>query len=255
VSDVTLEFDGAGRIAIVLLDGGPVNVLTHELLRAFENALDEFEASEARVLVVGSEIPGVFASGGDVALVSRTDANGFVSYMQAQRSALDRLAALETPTIAALDGAAMGGGLELALACTLRVVGAAARLGLPQVKLGTIPSAGGTQRLPRMIGQGKALDLLVTGRSVDAAEAHAIGLADRLAPAGEALATAIELAREIAAASVPAINAVRRAAAASAGAFPEGMAVEAREALALFERGEAREGFDAFLSHRPPNFA
>jgi enoyl-CoA hydratase len=105
-----------------------------------------------------------------------------------------------------------------------------------------------------MIGPGKALDLLVTGRAVDAIEAHAIGLADRLVPAGEALAVAIELAREIATSSVPAISAVRRAAAASAGAFPEGMAVEAREALALFERGEAREGFDAFLAHRPPNF-
>ena len=106
-----------------------------------------------------------------------------------------------------------------------------------------------------MIGHGKALDLLVTGRTVEAEEAYAIGLVDRLAPAGEALTVAIELAREIASASMPAVSAVRRAAAASASSFPEGMAVEAREALALFERGEAREGFDAFLQHRPPNFA
>jgi enoyl-CoA hydratase len=253
--DVTLEFGADGRLAIVLLDGGPVNVLTPELLRAFTDALDEYEASEARALVVGSEIPGVFASGGDVELIARTDATGFVAYMHALREALDRLAALDTPTIAAVDGVALGGGLELALACTLRVAGDAARLALPQIKLGTIPSAGGTQRLPRMIGHGKALDLLVTGRTVDAAEAYAIGLVDRLAPSGEVLAAAIELAREIATASLPAITAVRRAAAASAGSFPEGMAVEAREALALFERGEAREGFDAFLEHRPPNFA
>jgi enoyl-CoA hydratase/carnithine racemase len=253
--DVTLEFGADGRLAIVLLDGGPVNVLTSELLRAFTDALDEYEASEARALVVGSEIPGVFASGGDVELVARTDATGFVAYMHALREALDRLAALETPTIAAVEGAALGGGLELALACTLRVAGDAARLALPQVKLGTIPAAGGTQRLPRMIGHGKALDLLVTGRTVDAAEAYAIGLVDRLVPAGDALAVAVELAREIAAASLPAVSAVRRAAAASSRSFPEGMAVEAREALALFERGEAREGFDAFLQHRPPNFA
>jgi enoyl-CoA hydratase/carnithine racemase len=253
--DVTLEFVADGRLAVLMLDGGPVNVLTPELLRAFTDALDAYEASEARALVIGSEITGVFASGGDVELVARTDGTGFVTYMHALREAIDRLAALETPTIAAVDGAALGGGLELALACTLRVAGDGARLALPQVRLGTIPAAGGTQRLPRMIGHGKALDLLVTGRSVDASEAYAIGLVDRLAPAGGALSAAVELAREIAAASLPAVSAVRRAAAASAGSFPEGMAVEAREALALFERGEAREGFDAFLQHRPPNFA
>jgi enoyl-CoA hydratase len=253
--DVTLDFAADGRLAIVLLDGGPVNVLTPELLRAFTDALDAFEASDARALVVGSEIPGVFASGGDVELIARTDATGFVTYMHALREAVDRLAALDRPTIAALEGAAIGGGLELALACTLRVAGDAAKLALPQVKLGTIPAAGGTQRLPRMIGHGKALDLLVTGRTVDASEAYAIGLVDRLVPAGDALTAAIGLAREIAVASLPAIDAVRRAAAASTQSFPDGMAVEAREALALFERGEAREGFDAFLQHRPPNFA
>jgi enoyl-CoA hydratase/carnithine racemase len=251
--NVTLDIDD--RVAVALLDGGPVNVLGPELLREFTCALDDYEASDARALVIGSEIPGVFASGGDVELVSRTDATGFVSYMHALREALDRLAGLETPTIAALDGCALGGGLELALACTLRVAGSGVGLGLPQVKLGTIPVAGGTQRLPRMIGHGKALDLLVTGRTVEADEAYSIGLVDRLAPAGEAMAAAIELAREIASASMPAISAVRRAAAASASSFPEGMAVEAREALALFERGEAREGFDAFVQHRPPNFA
>jgi enoyl-CoA hydratase/carnithine racemase len=251
--NVTLDIDD--RVAVALLDGGPTNVLVPELLREFACALDDYEDSDARVLVIGSEISGVFASGGDVELISRTDATGFVSYMHALREALDRLAGLETPTIAALDGHAFGGGLELALACTLRVAGSGIGVGLPQIKLGTIPAAGGTQRLPRLIGHGKALDLLVTGRTVEAEEAYAIGLVDRLAPEGEALTVAVELARDIASASMPAVSAVRRAAAASASPFPEGMAVEAREALALFERGEAREGFDAFLQHRPPNFA
>jgi len=251
--NVTLDIDD--RVAVALLDGGPTNVLVPELLREFTCALDDYEDSDARVLVIGSEIPGVFASGGDVELISRTDATGFVSYMHGLREALDRLAGLETPTIAALDGHAYGGGLELALACTLRVASAGVGLGLPQVKLGTIPAAGGTQRLPRLIGHGKALDLLVTGRTVEAEEAYAIGLVDRLAPEDEALTVAVELARDIASASMPAVSAIRRAAAASSSPFPEGMAVEAREALALFERGEAREGFDAFLQHRPPNFA
>lgn len=253
-ADVTFE-DG-GRIAVVLLDGGPVNVLTPELLRAFTGALDDVEAADARALVIGSAIGDIFASGGDVELVSRLDSTGFVTYMTALREALDQLGALEVPSIAAIDGAALGSGLELALACTMRVAGEGSRLGLPQVKLGTIPAAGGTQRLPRIVGHGKALDLLVTGRTLDADEAFRIGLADRCALSGQALEVAIELAREIAVASVPAVSAVRRAAeAAGAHSFAEGMSVEAREALALFERGESREGFAAFLDHRPPNFA
>jgi enoyl-CoA hydratase/carnithine racemase len=251
-----LTFEDGGRLAVVLLDGGPANVLTPDLLRAFTRALDDFEAADARALVIGSAIPDIFASGGDVELVSRSDANGFVTYMTALREALDRLDALEVPSIAAIDGAALGGGLELALACTMRVAGDGSRLGLPQVKLGTIPVAGGTQRLPRVVGHGKALDLLVTGRTLCTDEAYRIGLADRCAPPGGALDVAIDFAREISVASAPAVSAVRRAAeAATVRSFPEGMAVEAREALALFERGEAREGFAAFLDHRPPNFA
>ncbi|MCW3049654.1 MAG: enoyl-CoA hydratase/carnithine racemase [Solirubrobacterales bacterium] len=247
------EEDGVG---VVYLDAGPRNVLSPQLLRAFMVALDDFEDRSARVLVIASALPGVFASGGDVEHLSRSDSAGFVAYMHAMREVLDRIDGLRVPSIAAINGAALGGGLELALACTLRVAGAGSRLGLPQVKLGVIPAAGGTQRLPRLVGQGKALDLLVTGRTVELQEGYEIGLIDRRAPAGQSLAVALELARGIAAVSVPAVKAVRRAAEAAAGrSFPEGMTVEAREALALFEHGEAREGMAAFLDKRPPHFA
>jgi enoyl-CoA hydratase len=251
-----LAFEDDGRVAILLLDGGPSNVLSPELLRAFVAAIDGFDASDARVLVVGSTIGGVFASGGDVGHVSRIDANGFVSYIHALREALDRLDGLMAPSIAAIDGVATGSGLELALACTMRVAAEDSIMGLPQVKLGAIPAGGGTQRLPRIVGHGKAMDLLVTGRTIQTEEAYAIGLVDRQVPSGQALDAAVELARDIASSSRPAVSAVRRAVdAAAVQSFPEGMAVEAREALALFERGEAREGFAAFLDHRPPNFA
>jgi enoyl-CoA hydratase/carnithine racemase len=251
-----ITFEEGGRIGVLLLDAPPANVLSPALLRQVTTALDCFEAAEGRVLVIGSALLTVFASGGDLSHVSRTDSNGFVSYMHAIREVLDRLDGLRSPTIAAIDGTALGGGLELALACTLRVAGEGSVLGLPQVKLGTIPAAGGTQRLPRLIGHGKALDLLVTGRSVGAAAAYSMGLVDRCAPEGRALEVAMELGRAIAAASLPAVSAVRRAAdAAIVESFPRGMAVEAREALALFERGEAQEGFAAFLDKRPPNFA
>jgi enoyl-CoA hydratase/carnithine racemase len=250
-----IAFDDGERVGVLLLDGAPGNVLSVGLLRDVTAALDRFEAHEGRVLVIGSALPGIFASGGDVDHVSRTDANGFVAYMQAIREVLDRLAGLSCPTIVAIDGAAIGGGLELALACTLRVAGEDALLGMPQVKLGTIPVAGGTQRLPRIVGHGRALDLLVTGRTVGCEEAYGMGLIDRRAPSGMAMEVALELARAIAAGSEPAVSAVRRAAAAAGESFPLGMAIEAREALALFERGEAQEGFAAFRDKRPPNFA
>jgi enoyl-CoA hydratase/carnithine racemase len=254
VREAAIRFEADDRIGVVSLHGPPANVLSPQLLRSLASALDAFEAREGRVLVIASELPDIFASGGDVEHISRTDATGFVRYMQAMRQVLDRLDGLGGPSIAAIDGAALGGGLELALACTLRIAGEDARLGLPQVKLGVIPAAGGTQRLPRIVGQGKALDLLVTGRTIGAAEAYGIGLVDRRAPAGGALELAAEIARDIAASSGPAISAVQRAAGASGGAFPQGMAVEAREALALFEHGEAQEGFAAFLEKRPPEF-
>jgi enoyl-CoA hydratase/carnithine racemase len=251
-----LAFAEENGVGVVYLDARPRNVLSPQLLRAFMVALDDFEDRSARVLVIASALPGVFASGGDVEHLSRSDSAGFVAYMHAMREALDRIDGLRVPSIAAINGAALGGGLELALACTLRVAGAGSRLGLPQVKLGVIPAAGGTQRLPRLVGHGKALDLLVTGRTVELQEGYEIGLIDRRAPAGQSLAVALELARGIAAVSVPAVKAVRRAAEAAAGrSFPEGMTVEAREALALFEHGEAREGMAAFLDKRPPHFA
>jgi enoyl-CoA hydratase len=253
---VDLVFHDEARIGLLLLDATPSNVLSPDLLRAVMGALDEFEASDARVLVLGSALAGVFASGGDVEHVSRTDANGFVSYIHALRELLDRLESLGALSIAAIDGVATGSGLELALACTMRVAGDDSLFGLPQIKLGAIPAGGGTQRLPRIIGHGKALDLLVTGRTVDIDEAHAMGLVDRRTPSGLVVEAALDLARDIAASSGPAVSAVRRAAdAAVVRTFPEGMAVEAREALALFERGEAKEGFAAFRDKRPPDFA
>jgi enoyl-CoA hydratase len=252
---VELELD-ENRVGVLRVGAPPGNVLTPRLMEEVMAALDVFEAREGRVLIVGSAIPGVFVMGGDVEHVVDGSTSRFVAYMHAMRELLDRLDGLEATSIAAMDGTAVGGGLELALACTMRVAGRGSRLGLPQVKLGVIPVAGGTQRLPRIVGRGRALDLLVTGRTVDVDEAYEMHLVDRRAEEGGAIDVAAEMGRQIARASGPAVRAVRRAAdAASADSFPQGMAVEAREGLALFERGEAREGFAAFLDHRRPDFA
>ncbi|MGX6446530.1 enoyl-CoA hydratase/isomerase family protein [Patulibacter sp. S7RM1-6] len=256
VPRVALELLDEEGIGIVHLRAAPENTLSPDLLDELTRAVDRFAAGPGRVLVVASDVPGAFARGGDLEHLTRCDASGFVHYMHAMRAAFDRLDGLDAPSIAAVDGDATGGGLELALACTFRVAAADARMGLPQVKLGFIPGAGGTQRLPRVVGRGKALDLLVTGRSIDADEAYALGLTDRRAPAGGALDVALELASDIARASGPALRALRRAtAAAGATTFPQGMAVEAREALALFEHGDARDGFAAYLEDPRPGVA
>ncbi len=187
--------------------------------------------------------------------MSSVDAASFGAYGDALRGAVERLAAHPAVSVAAIDGLALGGGLELAMACSLRVAGSSARLGLPEVKLGLIPGAGGTQRLPHLVGRGRALDIMLTGRAVDAEEALRIGLVDRLVPAGTAREAARELARELCAASSPAQRAVvRTVAAAYDRPLAEGLRYEAEQVQGVFEQGEAIEGIRAFIDKRAPEF-
>jgi enoyl-CoA hydratase len=154
-----------------------------------------------------------------------------------------------------VDGLALGGGLELAMACTMRVSGPRGRFGLPEVKLGLIPGAGGTQRLPRLVGRGRALDIMLTARQVRAGEALAIGLVDRLAD-GDVVKEALVLAAELVTSSLPAQLAVVRAVNAAFEPPPdEGFRCEALLGQGLFTGGEAAEGIRAFIAKRSPDFA
>jgi enoyl-CoA hydratase len=239
----------------LLIERPPANSLALDLVAALDAALDvaEREAPE-HVLVVCSAVPGFFVAGADIKHMVEIDEAGFRAYGDSLRSAFDRLAAPERISIAAVDGLALGGGCELAMACTLRVAGPEARFGLPETKIGLLPGAGGTQRLPALVGRGRALEMMLTGRQVGAAEAHSIGLVDRLAPL-DATATAVELARELGANSRVALEAVIRSVDAGALSPSEaGSAVEADEVTELFARGEAAEGLRAFLERRPPRF-
>jgi enoyl-CoA hydratase/carnithine racemase len=253
-----VRWEAAGDgVLHVLLDRPPANALGLPIVEGLHAALDHADADAGvKVLVVASRIDGFFAAGADIKHMATVDAVGFKAYGDALRGALDRLAEPERISVAAVDGVAMGGGLELAMACTLRVGSARARFGLPEVKLGLIPGAGGTQRLPRLVGRGHALDIILTGRHVEAAEAHAIGLVDRLVEDGQAEAAAYEIARELAGSSLPALRAANRTVDASFDLpLRDGTAYEAREEQDLFESGEGREGIAAFLEKRPPRFA
>jgi enoyl-CoA hydratase/carnithine racemase len=243
-------------ITVVTVNRPPANALGLPILDGLHSAFDAAEKTgDVKVMVVESALPGFFAAGADIKHMSTIDAETFLAYGNRMRSVNDRLAAAPWISIAAVDGAALGGGLELAMACTLRVCGPRAKFGLPEVKLGLIPGAGGTQRLPRLVGRGRALDLMLTARQVRADEALAIGLVDRRTD-GDVLAAALALAAEIVPSSLPAqLAVVRTVDAAFELPLADGMAYEAAQEQALFTDGDAAEGIAAFIEKRPPNFA
>jgi enoyl-CoA hydratase/carnithine racemase len=253
-ASVTWNKDGS--IVEVILDGPPANALGPDIVEGLHAAMDFAETATAKVLLVTSAITGFFAAGADIKHMSAVDAASFREYGNALRAGLERLSALPMVSVAAIDGLALGGGLELAMACTMRVAATGARLGLPEVKLGLIPGAGGTQRLPRLVGRGRALDIMLTGRQVEADEAFWIGLIDRLAEPGETARAAVwQLAHELAAASTPAqLAVVRTVDAAYDRPIHEGLRYEVEQVQELFERGEAMEGLRAFIAKRAPEF-
>lgn len=192
----------AGADAGILLLGldrpAAKNALGRQLMGEFRQVLTDLRADPSiRVVLLHSLVPGVFCAGADLkerAEMSQAEAGAFV---QSLRSAFTELEDLPLPVIAVLEGVAFGGGLELALAADLRVAGSEARMGLVETALAIIPGAGGTQRLPRIIGAARAKELIFTARRIDAAEAGRLGLVDRVVPAGAALDAALALGREI----------------------------------------------------------
>jgi enoyl-CoA hydratase/carnithine racemase len=252
---VTWQYDGPG-ILVVTMDRGPANALGIPILDGIQSAITAAEeAGDVKVMVLTSALEGFFAAGADIKHMSTIDAESFLAYGDQMRAANDRLAAAPFISIAAVDGLALGGGLELAMACTMRVSGPSSKFGLPEVKLGLIPGAGGTQRLPQLVGRGRALDIMLTARQVDATEARSIGLVDRLS-GGDVLKEALALANELVSSSLPAqLAVVRTVDAAFELPLADGIAFERAQEQGLFEHGEAAEGIEAFIAKRPPNFS
>jgi enoyl-CoA hydratase/carnithine racemase len=252
---VTWQTETPG-VMLVTLERPPANALGLPILNGMHAAIDAAEsAGDVKVMVISSGLDGFFAAGADIKHLSSIDAESFTAYGDKMRAVNDRLAAAPWISIAAVDGLALGGGLELAMACTMRISGPRGKYGLPEVKIGLIPGAGGTQRLPRLVGRGRALDIMLTARQVPAREALAIGLVDRLTD-GDVVKEALALAAELVTASLPAqLAVVRTVDAAFDMSLEEGFAYEVAQEQALFEDGEAAEGITAFVEKRPPNFA
>lgn len=242
-------------VVVVTLRCPPANTLNLPALSGLHAAIDAAEqAGDVKAMVLASGIDRFFSAGADIKYMSTMDRSEFGRYATQMRDLNDRLAASPWMSIAAMDGIALGGGLELALACTMRVSGPRGSFGLPESRMGLIPAAGGTQRLPALIGRGRALDIMLTARHVPAREAFAMGLVNRLVD-GNPVVAALELARQFATSSLPALlTVVRTVDVAIGGPTPQGLAFEADQGRSLLEHGEAAEGISAFLDRRPPNF-
>jgi enoyl-CoA hydratase/carnithine racemase len=248
--DVTRD----GAVALVRLERPPVNALSEQVAIELAEAFTVCEDPAIRAVVVTGQPH--FAAGADIKGFKDTyEAGGRETTAGTLLDAIAVLDALPKPTIAAVHGYALGGGCELSLGCDFRYMAEDARIGQPEVLLGLIPGAGGTQRLQRLVGFQKAKDIVYSGRQVGAEEAMAIGYADKVAPPGEVLDLALRDAAEWAAKATLAIGAAKRALADGRGLpLERALAVEQEGFQATFASEDAIEGVTAFVEKREADF-
>ena len=247
-----------GTVAHLTLDDPPLNLVTRELLIELGAALDILEGSfpgDVRAVVVTGAGERAFSAGSHVKeFESQRGPEGRERHAL-ESGVADRLARLPMPTIAAIEGNALGGGLELALCCDIRVASESSRLGLPEVRLAVTPGAGGTQRLPRVVGAARAKELILTGRVLTADEAERIGLVSRVVPVGQARAAADEIGAEIAARGPVAVREAKRLVdLATEVDLATGLAAELDASDRVFATDDMLEGAEAFFAKREPHY-
>jgi enoyl-CoA hydratase/carnithine racemase len=248
---VTLEVDAATHVGLLRIDRPPMNALSSQVWRELHLAVTAaIDDDDVRALVVWGG-PKVFAAGADITEFPDLGPAEARRYGAVLQGALDHLARAPMPTIAAIHGYALGGGCELALACDLRVAADNAKLGLPEVLLGLLPGAGGTQRLPRLIGLSRAKELIFSGRMVDMVEAERIGLVDRVAPADDLIDVARELAARFAAGPASLALAKRAIEDGTEQPLDQGLRLESELFAAAFATADAATGISSFLEHGP----
>jgi enoyl-CoA hydratase len=252
---VTLEL---GVVAHLELVNPPLNLITSELLAELDAALATLEAAsptDVRAVVVSGRGERAFSAGSHVGDFELQRGPGGRDRLAFEERTSSRLANLPMPTIAAIEGNALGGGLELALACDLRIASERARLGLPEVRLAVIPGAGGTQRLPRVVGPAWAKALILTGQVLTAAEAERIGLVTEVVPTGEALSRARAIGAEIAARGPLAVREAKRLIDAALDVdLDAGLAAELDASERIFASEDMLEGAEAFFDKREPRY-
>jgi enoyl-CoA hydratase len=252
---MSIELTRIEEFAVLTLNRpNALNALSFALLDDISRALDEVAAGDARALLITGAGTKAFCAGADI-----KELTGRALADQKRRSEIGqatfaKIEKLPMPSVAIINGYAFGGGLEMALACTFRIATPNAKMGLPEIKLGLIPGYGGTQRLPRAVGEGRAMEMILTGRTVDAEEALRIGLVQRIVE-GDAVQAGIAYAREFTGYSLPVLGFAREAVSrALATPLSEGLKIEADLSTLAFQTKDAAEGMAAFSEKRKAKF-
>ena len=244
-----------GDCAVLTLDRpAALNALSFAIIKAVGQLFDEVAASDARVLLITGAGPKAFCAGADIKELQGRSLMEQKQGAELGQSVFAKLDRLPQASVALINGFAFGGGLELAMACTFRLAAAGAKMGLPEIKLGLIPGYGGTQRLPRLVGPARALDMIMTGRTVTAAEAERMGLVNRIVE-GDMLAAGLAFAAEFSGYGRVAQHLAREAVARALDTpLHEGLRIEADLSTLAFQTADATEGMAAFAAKRPARF-
>jgi enoyl-CoA hydratase/3-hydroxyacyl-CoA dehydrogenase len=248
-----VKLETRDRIAIAWLDRPPANSISPEVVQALRQVWDAVrDAGTVRVVVFASANPMLFCAGADIKAFTKMDAEAGRALVEQMHGLLREMEQSSIVTIAAVNALAFGGGCELAMGCDLRIAAESATFAQPEINLGIIPGFGGTQRLPRLVGEARALELNLTGDPIGGGEAYELGLANRVVADHELLDTALAWGRKLAGQAPLAIEQIKQVSA-SAG-LDLGIEAEKRGFAAVFGSEDAREGIAAFLQKRAPRF-
>jgi len=253
----TVQAEVRGPVAVLTLNRPPrMNAINRDLLACLTGAVGAaVDNRDVRALVIAGA-GRAFSAGADLDEIGALpDAHAFRAFITRMTEVYQVLADCQKPSVAALHGVAFGGGLELALACDLRVAEPGTRLGVPEMKLGVLPGAGGTQRLPRLVPAGLAKQMILTGEPITGERAYVVGLVSELAEPGQALTAAVALAGRLAAGAPLALAAGKRLVDRGAGLdLATAISYEAESVSMLFGTADQAEGLSAFRARRPPTF-
>ena len=248
-----VKLDTRGEAAILWLDNPPANSLAPHVIEALEVAWRAIEsAGMVRAMILASPNPALFCAGADIKAFTKMDAAGGRELLDRGHALLRSFERSRTMTIAAVNGMALGGGCELAMGCDVRLAAFSASFGQPEINLGIVPGFGGTQRLPRLVGPAKALEMNTTGDAISAEEAYEFGLVNRVVPDHELFDTALAWGRKFARQAPLALEQIKHVS--HRGDLDEGIEAEKEGFATAFGSEDAREGIGAFLGKRTPRF-
>lgn len=254
---MAVRLEKQDSIGHIVLDRPPANSYDKAFMEEMDAAIDEARRDDAvKAILVRSASERFFSAGADVSVFARSGLDEQNAFVVCANGAMGKFEETPKVVVAAINGHCLGGGLEIALCCDFRVAAEGSyRIGLPEVTLGLLPGTGGTQRLPRLIGRQKALDLMLRGTTMAPQDALAVGIVDEVVPAGELLEKALERARAFATGPTFAIGRIKLAAVKGFGMrLDEGLALERKLLIELFKSEDAKEGVTAFVEKRKPSY-